>query len=715
MRHTTSVPFRVSAIAAAICAALSTIATADDTPAARDAALRRDLATPEHTISLGIGHLSGEHRRFGTYSGLADDGFYGLLDVDLVRRGDDGTWLKLRGRNLGLDIREARLDHERQGDWGYTIEHRQWQRNDPLIVNTSLQGIGSGAVTVSNSGVLRGPVDLRIEHQVTTLGTRRYFGDGYSLRVSFRQDDKQGDRLFGRGTNTAIEFLAEPLDRATRQWEIVAARTAGPLQISGGYLGSSFENRIPTVDIVAGGAAALAGANPIDPIALPPDNDAHQLFVSAGYNFTATTRSTVKASYERATQNDAFISGVARLAGSPASLDGEVVTTRLFADLTTQPLERLDLTANLRFDDRDDRTPVVQYLNPVATSPAPGLGLAGTTGFNVQRSLRTLNGTVEAAYALDGGHRVIGSLEREEISRDVPAQFRRIGYREKTDETTARIELKRMLSETLNGSLAYLYGERGGSEYAGDTYDPAGQANYPTNLLHPLIWADRSRDKLRAAADWLPAEDWSLQFIADLAQDRYSGRLLGPREGTASFVSVDANYVIDHRWTLSGWVSRERVQVEQETHSDYNTGGGVPPNNGVLWSARLKQTTTALGLSLRGRPMQTLAVGADLAHSFDRAEHDQERSGGIGLNPGNGAPTTLPDYRYRATTVKLFADYTLDRQSGVRADLVVDRRDNDDWTWRNWVYSAASDGTTVTSPTDETAVFVGVRYRYRWR
>ena len=36
-----------------------------------------------------------------------------------------GTWLRFDGRNLGLDSRQLRFEHNRQGNWGYFIEYGQ--------------------------------------------------------------------------------------------------------------------------------------------------------------------------------------------------------------------------------------------------------------------------------------------------------------------------------------------------------------------------------------------------------------------------------------------------------------------------------------------------------------------------------------------------------------------------------------------------------------
>jgi len=52
----------------------------------------------------------------------------------------------------------------------------------------------------------------------------------------------------------------------------------------------------------------------------------------------------------------------------------------------------------------------------------------------------------------------------------------------------------------------------------------------------------------------------------------------------------------------------------------------------------------------------------------------------------------------------------LNEYSGVRPDLLIDRRKNNDWTWSGWTYS---DGTTLTNVPANNTEFIG--FSYRWR
>ena len=678
--------------------------------------LRQELFTPTSEVSVGLGHQSNDARRFGTYRGNGENGAYGLIDLNLVKRDDDtGTWMKFRGKDLGLDSREFRLDHERQGNWSYFFQASEMARKEPLIVNTGVQGLGTASQTVSALAVKRN-VDLQMEHNIYALGVRKYMAGGFDIRLSAKQDDASGDRIFGEriiGNNT--NFLTEPIDRTTRQWEVVAGYADRKLQLSGGYSGSSYDTKNPVLTI-RNLPTTLTNTSYL---ALPPNNHSHQLHLAGGYNLSDTTRTSFKVSRTQAYQNEQFDSAIAPNASAPNSVNGKVSTSLVYTDVTMRPMDRLNLTGSLRVEDRDDETPELRYLflTP-ATDHNASPGGAGISGFNKPRSLKQIKGGLEASYQLNDGYRVIGSLEREDMKRNGPTAPIgvttvipiRAGYRAKTDETTQRIEFKRTMSDVLNGGIALIHSKRGGSDYVNTTY-----TNNQNNVAG-LIWADRSRNKVRLSADWIPAEQWSLQFLADFSEDTYSGRKYGPSKGTAQFLSGDLVYKINDNWNMTTWLSREKLEARQTSRASFNAVAAIvgPPAVATIpaytvdWSADIRDTSTAIGIGVKGALRGNLRVGADLSGSYDVAEHGQTLVSTTGSNPN----MTSPGFFYRQASLKLFADYALERNSGIRVNLNVDRRRNNDWTWQNWTYS---DGTSVKNVPYEKTTFVGISYYYRWR
>lgn len=647
-------------------------------------------------VSAGVGYVDKDNQKFGEFSGLRKEDPYLLLGGDLVRRDDaTGTWLRLRGRNLGLDSRSLRFEHERQGDWGYFIEYDAIPRFAPYTYNTGLAGIGTTTQTIGPTATLaainaaqKSNVELSTKRENISAGFGKLLGRGFDFQVRFRNEEKDGSRAYGLyATQGGIgiggpHFLAEPINWTTRQWEATLGYTSDRFQFTGGYYGSTYDNPNPRLNVL--GADVTFGTAPTQApgfMALPPSNQAHQLHAAGGYSFTPATRGTFKVAYSRATQDEAF--GIATVGGQ-TSLDGQVDTTLLQVGLSTRPMPKLSLLADLRYEDRDDKTARGQYISTPSTT---------RSGFNNPRSLRSIKGKLEASYLLPAGIRLTGGAERDERERSVPA-LRSVPFREDTADTTYRVELRRSISETLNGAVALVHDERTGSSPARDTY-AAGTAG--SNVVMPVHWNDRKRDKVRLTLDWMATQRLSAHAVIEDGKDKYSSFdtfLEGLHNADSRFYSLDGSYAISDAWQVSAWVSRTEIKSHQVTES------------GGRWAAGLTTLGDSYGVGLRAKPMARLQLGADVVHSYDRDKFDMSRVG------AGTAVTSLPSLYYRLTSLKFFAKYAFERNSGVQLDFIHDRRSTDDWTWNNWTYP---DGTRVIQNPSEKVNFVGVRYYYQFR
>lgn len=682
---------------------------------AQDADEVAQLASPRSVFEIGIGDVSRDNSRFGQYTGQRKDSLYGIGELDLVRRDDaTGTWTRLTGRNLGLDSRQLRFDYERQGNWGLYVDYSQTPRYNPYTIKTAERGIGTNflAIPYPAATSAKSDVQLKTERDALTLGVHKILAGGWDIQLRFRNEEKNGARMFSRGTTGGagaggFEFLAEPIDYTTRQFEATLGYTGERLQLSGGYYGSFFTNRNTALSIVnqPGGPTGLGtGAGAFTPIGLPPGNDSHQFNVAGGYGITPTTRATFKLSYARLTQNDAFI--VVPSAFVPRSgLGGRIDTTQFQLGITSRPLPRLTLRADLRYLDRNDKTPIHPYFTFNATTllTAANSPTATNDGKNEPRSYRNIVGKAEASYAMPLGFRLTGGLDYD-VRRRNTSDVRVVSYRRETDETSYRVELRRAIGEAATGALSYVNSRRAGSGWV-TTTTLNGAAG--SNLIHPLHLADRERNKLRAVLDWSPAEPLSLQFTAESAIDRYSGRTFGPQRGSASLYSADANYAFSEAWQANAWWSRGDTRARQND-CVAASGIGVCPNTAAspLWEANLRNLSGALGLGLKGKPSGVLEIGADLQFSKERNEYRQTAS----VPPALGTP--LPDVHYDRTTLRLHGKYALQKNAGLRLQYVFDRFKTDDFTWTSWAYT---DGTTVRQDPVQRVHFIGVSYYYEFR
>jgi MtrB/PioB family decaheme-associated outer membrane protein len=650
------------ATAIAMALGFTTAAKADDE-------LPSEVTEPESTASAGAGYVNNDNRRFGEYRGLTENGGYLLLDVDFLRRDDDsGTWLSVRGRDLGLDSRELTLEYDRQGRWGGYIEYSQIPRDYPLLLNTGLTGIGTATQTI-NGTALRG-VTLGTERDRYTLGFNIGLPADLSFEIKFRDEAKDGTRLFGRGTG---ELLVEPIDSRTRQMEAILSYTGKKLQLVGGYYGTDYSSQPLVLDVNVGAD-----------IALPPDNQSHQLYLSGGYSFAPTTRATFKVSYGKATQDENFFTAPTFPGNTQSNLDGRIDTTAAQLGLTTRIGSSVSLLANLRYEDRDDKTPRHQFLD----------ASTGRDGFNTPFSRTTTAGKVEATYFAPLGFMLTGGVDYDQRKRSV-LSIRQVSWREENDELTYRIEGRRSLSETLNGAISYAHSDRTGSDYL-----PANN-NTTADYIDPVHFADRQRDKIRLSLDWTPMEMLSLQLMVDSASDVYDGRRLGPVDGEAKLYSLDATYTLSESWQVNAWLSHDETRVGQMTITGAN-GTAVLAQE---WAADVLNHGDAIGVGARGRLTDSLELGADIAYQKDATNY-----GLITTLPTAPPAGALPNISNKQTTAKVFARYSLSERFAVRADAEYAQYQTNDWTWLNWVYTDTSTG--FLNPQENT-VFFGVSVYYK--
>lgn len=660
------------------------------------------LINPSSSISLGVGHWSGTREQYGIFDGLRDDETIALFDADIRLRDDDtGTWITAKARNLGIDNRDVKLRYERQGNWGVGFSFNQIPRYAQYTIITGMSGLGTEtqAVPAPADGYVPGTGDdvvLDTKREAIGLDFFKYLSPNLNFKVDYRNETKEGDRHWGRGGQA--EFAAEPIDSTTRQVDVLLEYAGKEFQLTGGYYGSWFENDNDLVTTFRG----LAAPGSQFYLSLPMDNEAHQFYLNGGYNFTPTTRGTFRVSYTHATQNEHLptsdIPGLAA-AIAPSKLDGEINTTLVQLGLTAQPTDMLSLVANLRYHDVDDQTPAWLVVT------------AGTGVHSTPMSYETISGTLEGTYRLGDGYSVIGGVDYKTQDRSVPqyAAERYVPFRSRVDELTYRAQLRKSLSETVNGALSLSHSDRDGSSFSPAIHSDGLTAD---SLISPINIADRKRNKVRATVDWAATESLGLQFNAEASRDRYEGPAsvdYGLTEGSARLFSVDADYAFNDNWHMAAWASWDRSKATQRNYHDTNIGGLADTDR----TAHLTDTGISLGLGLDGKINSRTKVGADIEWTRTTSEYDDNIPPAYYL--ANVSP--LDDIVNRSTKISLFADYAIDKQSALRFDVVHEIWKSDDWTWQfsdgsPFVYGTTNDGTMVVYDPSQSATFVGLRYKY---
>lgn len=697
----------------------------------------------ESSVAAGIGLVSGDRQDrllLDQYSGLRPSrNVFGIFGAEYYRRDDTkGTVVDFRASDLLTGNRELGLRWKKQGDWKFSAEYRELVRRDTLVPNSGLTGAGSSdpVVALPAGGPGTGDdIDLKVKRTSLGLGFSKIISSSLQLDASVQTEKKEGSRLWGVGfscpspnapgcrTTTAAELgwaalmVPEPINANHSQAEARLSYSSGKLNLSGGYYGSFYRNDYGSLNPVVpdrlfnnilGTPLPLSpGFQPIlnQAVALPPDNQAHHLDLTGSYALAPTTLLNFKLGYSRATQDQNFAAaGFAAAPAGVSDLGGKMTTGLAQVGFTSRPMAKLSLSGNLRYEDRDDDTPLALY------------NIAGTDRYTNRRlPYRNVRGKLQAGYQFSTDYRGTLGASYESIDRGVftpsSATAGITALRQETEEAGLKAELRRRMSENFSGAVSLESSRRDGSNWlrdssglgVSDVTDNAGPA-FTNGIFMPTL-ADRKRDKLKLQADWQASEALTLQFIAEAGKDRFSSpSSYGLRDASMNSIGVDLSYAISDKWSLNGYVSRGRQQLNQ-----------ARADAAIM---AFDNTATTFGLGFTGKPTGKLEVGGMLSFINDKSEFAQSLDATANLGDAALLAATggLPDIVFRQTTLKFFGKYTLDKQSAVRLEVGHQRSTWNDWAWSyNGTPFVYTDGTIVNRQPKQRVSFIGVSYIYRWQ
>ena len=152
-RQGTTRPRNVLFLAIAMALAFAPVAaSAQDDEEAESAQKLKDLTEIRSDVEVGMCYVSDESPRFGRYNGLDDDGLSLILNFDILRRApsgsDDASYFAAKGRNLGLDNRELKVEFGRQGSYRVHLDYDQVPNERGDDARTIYNGVGTDTLTL---------------------------------------------------------------------------------------------------------------------------------------------------------------------------------------------------------------------------------------------------------------------------------------------------------------------------------------------------------------------------------------------------------------------------------------------------------------------------------------------------------------------------------------------------------------------------------------
>lgn len=685
------------------------------------------------------------------------------------------------------------------GTWGGTRATGATANATTTNLSTALSPNGF----LPSNGIAGHDVELKIKRTAIGISGEKWFTPELQFELSFKTEDKKGARMFGRvGINSAdmklnpasaanatktvaatlpslagggivnpnggwaLLLTPEPINSNTKQLEAKLNFNRDSLALTAGYYGSFYTNSngsmspvVPgtlnrgalwtscagvatsaTTGAVTGGAGCstvqqLASSA----VALPPDNQAHQLYLTGNYAFSDTTRSNFKLAYTHATQNQSYAAmGLGLGPMGQTSLNGVVDTTLAQFGLAMKPIKDLSVNASFRYEDRADKTPLSVYnLNGIA-----GNVLNGATNWGSGSQTRT-TAKLDGVYRLAAGYSVaMGGDWESKVAPLPPAKStifaNQVFFRDTLNEYGIHVDVRKAMSETLNGSIGLEYKERRGGSWwtaSGLTGNPltmlvpaaippavinplTGQLVSVNNSVLPDMYMDRDRTKLRANLDWEATEKLSLQAVVEHTMDIYLRQPLattalaaqviptvpGAKTIMGESMSVDATYLLTEDWRVNGfWTySYNRWNVNKANLGDDT-----------------RNNTNTFGIRVSGKATSRLSVGLDILATRDNTRFNNMVSTAVvGAAPGNNVGFNpaipgnfLPNISYATTKLNLSAKYEVDKVSDVQAVFAYQQFKTNDWQWgNNGVPFLYSDNTTVSQPTNQSLKFLGISY-----
>ncbi|MEO8103753.1 MAG: MtrB/PioB family decaheme-associated outer membrane protein [Betaproteobacteria bacterium] len=772
MHWLTSSPFaggRLATLVAGFAFASLAHAAAVPTEAATDTDALAELTRPSSTIDIGAGAVSEGSFAAGNYTGLDRKGGYAIGGVDL--RGsqysygnpaDDKTRWRFTGTNLGLSSRNLAGEYGRQGAYRITFGYDALPRLYTDSYQTPFLGAGSTSLTLP-AGFVRGAdtaamdtlagslraFDVEVNRRRAEAGVSYWLSREWELRASLRNDDREGTRLRGaefgsNGGNARAVLLPEPIDSSTHLIDMSLAFNGEDQRFTFSYHGSLFRNHVGSLAWQnpfsnapwVGGTSGLPAGFPLanGQTGVAPDNQFHQLSASGAYEFSSTTRLTLTGSRGRMTQSEAFLPYTINpgLTATPLprnALNGLVDTTFLHARLFMRPMRNLNVNATLKYEDRDNRTPLSEFIyvgGDIQLQPPAGSN-SDRIRTNLPRSRRLEQLVLEADYRVAAGIAAKAGWDHETITRTYAEV-------ERTSEDTWRLELRRGGSGPWTANASYALLVRRGTSYQ---YNAPYLASYTSAafidglasangcavladcvrngpLQNKFFLADRDRQRSRLLLGFMPDAAVSLQARLDVNRDRYPHSPYGVTDASNWSASADLGYVFSDDASATLFYAFEDQRSRERSRQVTNSV--VAGSADADWFNQLTDRTSSIGAGLRYQGL----LGGRLQLSADaiavRGRTPISTSVGAGVPAAQNPATALPDLSARSDHLNLTARYAVDRRATLQASYFFRRLNSADWAYQQVAVATLANliGTAQVPPRYRVHG-IGVSYQYTFR
>ena len=691
----------------------------------------------DNYVEFGAGYNSNDSFKFGQFSGLIDQGAFGIANFNWQQRGEqnDARYWRVYGANLGLTSRKVLGEAGLQGLWNASVAVDQLKRSEVSDGRFIHQGLGSNTLSLkpgcsafTNANALARPgitrplnmaclegFEVQQGRDIYRLGLNGNLSTEWDFKVNLREDRRNGTRITGIYFNNALN-VPYAIDDNTLQMDAALSYATKKAQWQLGYQYSGFDNNATTFDV----ANPFSTGASLGRMSLMPDNGFHSVNTTGAYNFSRTTRLSGGLSYGVATQNQAFLPYSANLAAGAvnnvtprASLDGKVINTEADLALNMKPIDKANVKLAYQYRDSDNRTPIAEYIYLSRDATAP---IASANSANYRRNVPV--STTERRYTVDGDYEIAARTYLRAILERQSKSYQ-LSDRSETDTDKFALELRRPMSDVFDGSLGYTLTRRTGSDYDKNvyyrnSYNPRFQTNNGVNnrglTNHPsmrsYMYGDYREHRLKTAGNWVATETVSLQASLDAfrqsapSDDPSCSRLdalqndaflqaaalpatcFGRTLATGGSVNFDLQWQPDVNLTTFAFVNLSSGQTDIHGRQwTINTAQGTDPARD--WYGKISNSDQTIGFGMKWQPVEPWDLGATYVYSRGGGSTDIQTS----VNPG-----LVPDTASRLQSLQLFAKWDQSKAISWRFNYVYEKLNSSDWKYDN---SIAGSNNTV--------------------
>lgn len=612
-------------------------------------------------LELGAGYVSDKSYKFGEYNGRYDDGAYITGNATARYRDENAGFLDLRVRDIDLNNRSVEIKGGRQGSYSLRLSYDEISHYISGSAMTPYVGNGGDILVLPpawvRAGSTAGMTALDASLRKADLHTiRKRIGAGISFipagkweaDVNVRHETREGQqRIAGSFFFSTAQFV-KPVDYITDEVEAAVTYTTRKWQSRLAYYVSLFNNNDTSLRWQNAYNPIIAGTDN-GRLALPPDNQFHQILLSSGYQFSEHTRIGGDIAIGRMEQDEDLLAATVNpnlsvtLPRTTAMAEVETLTANLKFD--TAVSDRLRLKAGWRYNDRNNKTPS-DVFDWVTTD-----AFVSAARRNLPYSFTDRTAKLEADYRVSTTTRLSIGYENENRQR----------INQEVDETTENTfwgKAGMYSNNTFDLTIRAAHAERDSSGYHPVTETTPAQ----NPLMRKYNMADRSRDTGSVLAGINLSERIIISLGVELARDDYSDSLLGLTESRETNYSADVSMIVTEVTAMHAYANREQIRSEQAGSQTYAT-----PD----WHAKNDDTIDSLGLGLTHQLIEDkLDVGLDYVLSNSTGK----------ISVSTAVPAAgFPELETRLDTLKLYADYRLQENLTLHAECWYERYSSTDW------------------------------------